>query len=170
LLLACREGLSRLEVNAEVLVVRDGRLFENEDANLYQSVLGARTTLVELRKNGNPLIVNGHDVEGPPLAPAVVAVENCNTLFLAARSPVSPMQLPTTAKLHWDEKFNGLGLSKVELGDLVLASTGAPTLGNRPSLLPSPIYWADGIAGASDDDLRFRGQGAIDLTPAAGCD
>ena len=34
----------------------------------------------------------------------------------------------------------------------------SPGLGNKLRGTPAPIYWADGIAGASDADLRFRGQ------------
>ena len=45
-----------------------------------------------------------------------------------------------------------------DLAEILVALTYAPGLGSRRSRFPAPIYWADGIAGANDRDLRFRGQ------------
>ena len=47
----------------------------------------------------------------------------------------------------------GLGIAAI-----ITALVYAPGLGNKERTLPAPIYWADGIAAASDIDLRFRGQ------------
>jgi hypothetical protein len=61
-------------------------------------------------------------------------------------------------KLHWEERWNRIGLSTDQILGIVCAMSFSPGLGLHRHTLPAPVYWADGIAGASDTDLRFRGQ------------
>ena len=61
------------------------------------------------------------------------------------------------------QAWDGMRLGPELLARILFAQTLMPGLGLRQRRLPAPIYWADGIAGASDDDLRFRGQCVVNL-------
>jgi len=50
-----------------------------------------------------------------------------------------------------------------ELADTLVGLSLAPGLGMHRRERPAPIYWADGIAGASPTDLRFAGNAPIAL-------
>jgi hypothetical protein len=60
-------------------------------------------------------------------------------------------------KLTWTAEANPIGLTPAEIANHVLSHCHAPGLGLHAHRLPSAIYWADGIAGSDDFDLRFRG-------------
>ena len=49
------------------MVLRDGRLFENENGYLYREALETDVSLFEYRKRGNPQIVNAGDRRDRPL-------------------------------------------------------------------------------------------------------
>ena len=61
-------------------------------------------------------------------------------------------------KIHRRDEWNELSLQSRDFDAIITALVHAPGLGNKERSLPAPIYWADGIAGASENDLRFRGQ------------
>lgn len=84
-------------------------------------------------------------------------VPGARTMFLVSAPPRLPDQLPNVLKLAWDDDMNGLQLDAASIAELVTASAAAPGLGLHPHHLPAALYWADGIASASDHDLRFRG-------------
>ena len=65
--------------------------------------------------------------------------------------------LPAVTKITWRNDWNGLGLPPSQIASVLTASATAPGLGFQARNLPASIYWADGIAGSSDQDLRFRG-------------
>lgn len=140
-----------------VLVLRDGRLFENEDVGLYTSSLGGRVSLLEYRKRWNPQVVLGNDEPRVPGGEFSAVLTGCCTMFVCSCRPRSSMALPELAKVTWRETWNQLGLSTSELGRLLAGSATAPGLGMHPRQWPAPLYWADGIAGTSELDLRFRG-------------
>jgi hypothetical protein len=78
-------------------------------------------------------------------------------MFLVSAPPRLDDQLPNVLKFAWDDGMNGLQLDAASIAELVTASAAAPSLGLHPHHLPAALYWADGIASASDHDLRFRG-------------
>jgi len=162
LLERCAAELRAIDATAQVVVLRDGRVSENEDAALYSKYF-ERMSLFEYRKKGNPQIV----FQGNPVTvvthPAAALVPETTTMFVTSTPPRSTNDLAAVAKVSWRPSWNGLALEASELATLLLASALAPGLGLRPHKHPAAIYWADGIAGASDDDLRFRGQPVVRL-------
>ena len=76
------------------------------------------------------------------------------------------VSLPQSAKNEFDgvmkiwmrDEWDGMNIGREHLARILAAQTLTPGLGLHPRRLPASIYWADGIAAASDDDLRFRGQ------------
>lgn len=145
-------------VNAPIIVLRDGRLFERETGWTYRQ-LGDSVTLIEFRKDGNPPMVRGR---APVDGPAAGTVPDVHTMFIST-TPARTGQLATVGKVTWRPNWNELELSPDQITELLVALARAPGLGLHDRFLPAPLYWADGIAGASDRDLRFRGQAHIEL-------
>ncbi|MBM4001541.1 MAG: hypothetical protein FJ297_18745 [Planctomycetes bacterium] len=166
LLRSCAEvlGVSPSKDNVNVLVMRDGRLFENEHAAWYRTEFGPRVTLMEYRKRWNPQVILEHgESPGLPGAPFSARLPGAATMFLCTTSPRTNRELPNMVKVTWKEEWNGLELDGTEIARLLTASSAAPGLGQRPHHLPAALYWADGIAGATNDDLRFRGNRVVDV-------
>jgi hypothetical protein len=132
-------------------------MFENEDSNLYGGILESDVSLFEYRKRGNPQIAwfdRSHSQIREPLA---ALVPGASTMFVITAPPRDERTLPSVAKVTWRSKWNGLELKPSEIANILTASSAAPGLGLHPRHLPAPIYWADGIAGANEEDLRFVG-------------
>lgn len=153
----CRQQLLGMDKRPAVLLLRDGRLFERENVAAFRSAFPADMTLVEYRKGGNPQIAVTGGRPRPVRTPLAAAVFDTPTLFIITTPPRSDAALPGVVKLVCDPTTNGLALSPADIAQLVAASATAPGLGAQRHHLPSAIYWADGIAGASNSDLRFRG-------------
>ena len=151
--------------SAGILVIRDGRVFESESVDDYTRDLGAPVTLVELRKYGNPpLLLDRHALL--PTGPVVgwlPQVPNGTLGFLVTLPNSTQDRFDNPLKIWMPGAWDGLRLGPERLARILYAQTLTPGLGLRRRRLPAPVYWADGIAGASDSDLRFRGQCAVDL-------
>ena len=78
-------------------------------------------------------------------------------MFISTTPPSRENALANIFKVTWHPKRNRLNLESSEIAEILISSSAAPGLGLHPHHLPAAIYWADGIAGASDVDLRFRG-------------
>lgn len=142
-----------------VLVIRDGRLFERENSDSYSRGLGGPVTLVELRKDNPPLLVG----EGrlPPEIPCVAWLPDTPHIsigFLATLPRWGVGEFDSVLKLSFRKDWDHLKLGRDSIAKILVAQTLSPGLGLHDRYLPAPIYWADGIAGASNNDLRFRGQ------------
>lgn len=157
LLRDCRKRLAEYAANAQVVVLRDGRIFENEDANLYGQVLECDVSLIEFRKRGNPQIINLSEPANLVSQMLAGQVPQETTIFMATAPPNDSRYLWPVSKVTWRKDWNKLGLSHLEIARVIAASAAAPGLGLHPKHLPAAIYWADGIAGSSSKDLRFIG-------------
>ena len=151
----CRSRLLELSFTGQILVLRDGRLFENERYETYSDVLKCEVSVVEIRKRHNPQVVDGENRS--IRAPWAGIVTKTNTMFISTTPPAPANALANVLKVTWHPTRNRLNLEPSEIAEILISSSAAPGLGQRPHHLPSAIYWADGIAGASDEDLRFRG-------------
>lgn len=144
-----------------LLVVRDGRVPEPENAGDYRR-LGPRVTLVEFRKGRNPPLVVGSDVRAvtAPVTGWLPEVGDGFVGFLLSlrRNDTFGQCMKIRVRRGWD----GMNLGRERVAEILYAQTRTPGLGLRERKLPAPIYWADGIAGASDTDLRFRGQHVVE--------
>jgi hypothetical protein len=157
LLTHCSELLSDHESDARVAILRDGRMFENEDSGLYRDILKTDISLFEYRKRGNPQIVHMGKDYVLPKVPIAAMLPGTSTMFITTASPRDERTLANVAKVTWLHEWNGLDLDPEEIARFLASSSVAPGLGLHARHLPAAIYWADGIAGASDEDLRFRG-------------
>ena len=148
-----------------MLVIRDGRVFESESVDDYRRDFGGPVTLVELRKNGNPPILMGDSWQLPtqPMVGWLPEARGGSLGFLVALPQTARNEFDSVIKVWMRNEWDGLGLGQERLARILTAQTLTPGLGLHPRRLPAPVYWADGIAGASDDDLRFRGQVAVAL-------
>ena len=165
LLKACVQSISSTDRANGMLVIRDGRQFEKENSDFYRRGLGGPVSLVELRKYGNPPLLIGDDAVTPS-QPAVAWLpdtpgESIGFMVTLPRRDRDEFDRVTKVRLpdSWDE----LKLGRDRLAHILAAQTLTPGLGLHPRYLPAPIYWADGIAGATDSDLRFRGQSVTQL-------
>ena len=138
-------------------MIRDGRHFERERLDIYQTTLGLPTTPVEFRKGANPQIawLRGTALEQVDIVAA--RLPGACSMFVSLAVPRTRKTLPSIAKVAWDETFNHLKLPAETIAQLLATSAAAPGLGVHPHHLPGAVYWADGIASASPTDLRFRG-------------
>lgn len=144
---------------ARVLAIRDGRLFEGEEFRLYRDALGLPLSLVECRKGGNPALFFSTS-SGPrlPAAATWATTRRGNSGFLVTNPMRARKTMDRVLKISWQEAWDGLSLGPAGIGSALTALSFTPGLGLRRRTMPAPIYWADGIAGADDSDLRFRGQ------------
>jgi len=158
LLTSCAAAMAnRSDVGRGVLLLRDGRHFENEDGGAYPRLLGRTLSVIEYRKRWNPQIV-GSERSGGFVSDIFAAhVPGSTTMFLTTTIPRSPSALPDVAKVTWREEWNQLKLTHGEIARSLVSAAAAPGLGLHARHLPAPVYWADGIAGISESDLRFRG-------------
>ena len=148
-----------------LLVVRDGRVFESEDVGDYRRELGGPVTLVEIRKNGNPPLLLGNDARVPnrPVVGWLPEAVGGSLGFLVALPNLTRAEFGSVLKIWMPQAWDGMRLGPERLICILFAQTLTPGLGLGRRRLPAPVYWADGIAGASDDDLRFRGQLVVEL-------
>ena len=158
-------GIPEAEPASGILVVRDGRKLEPEDADDYRCDLGAPVTLVEFRKRNNPplLLDDAGAQPSDPVVGWVPEARNESLGFAVLSEPSDASAFAKVAKLRMKKEWDGMHLGPQGLARVLAAQTLTPGLGLRKRMLPAPIYWSDGIAGASDADLRFRGQAAIPL-------
>ncbi len=163
-----REAASKLRASggAEmVLVIRDGRFFENEVPSLYRGELGTKVELLELVKNGTPPLFE-ISAGGDPVPPkgAVAGLRpDGDWVYLLSGVTQEVGSLESALKFRRTRGGDSSMFSDQSLAEALVALTYAPSLGSRRSRFPAPIYWADGIAGASDSDLRFRGQSLVQV-------
>lgn len=157
LLMKCVKRLRSFDNSPHVVVLRDGRLFENEPFSVYKEAFRSNFSLFEYRKRGNPQIINLGIKPSAVPGPMAAMVPGESTMFIVVVSPKTEQDLPRVAKVSWRERWNGLGMEPHRLASMLAVSATAPGLGLHPRHLPAAIYWADGVAGASDEDLRFRG-------------
>jgi hypothetical protein len=138
-----------------IILLRDGRIPERELVAAWQTTIGANLAVIEIRKRGNPVLFRDKALDLSP--PYAVQIAGSNTVLAAAIEPHDSGAFTEPLKLTWLSENNHLGLTATEISRHILAHCHAPGLGLHPHRLPSAIYWADGIAGADDEDLRFRG-------------
>ena len=153
----CNRRIREVDPHAGVVVLRDGRLFENEDAQLYGKELNAKTSLFEYRKGGNPQIIQTKQAERTFIAPIACIIPSSSTMFISTLNVRGSGSPPAVVKVTWRSEWNGLGLDAGTVARVLTASAAAPGLGLQPRHHPAAIYWADGIAGTSSADLRFVG-------------
>lgn len=159
LLAAAFERIPRDEQSSGVLVVRDGRMLESEDVNDYRRDFGCPVTLVELRKRNPPLLLG--DRRRPPTRSTIAwlpGVSKGTLGFLVTFPRVENKYFDKVMKIWIHEDWDGMKMGTDHLMRILTAQTFTLGLGPQRRHLPASIYWADGIAGATDDDLRFRGQ------------
>lgn len=161
LLERCSKKLLGLTSDARVMVLRDGRMFENERAHVFAPYFPQGFTLVEFRKGHNPQMVFSRPEPHLPGEPLAACVPGTSTTFITTIGPRGAAMLPPVAKIVARPEANGLRLSSSEIVEVITRSAAAPSLGPLPHHLPAAIYWADGIAGKSDTDLRFWGVPAV---------
>jgi hypothetical protein len=135
-----------------LLILRDGRLFENESISDYKRHLSCPFTFADITKGPVPLMTKG-DHTAPPGSAFVT--ETGKMAFLMGSQGIHPDHIPKPVKVHLHHDELNLGLKT--LCALLASLSHAPTLGLRPTRLPSPTYWADGFAGISETDHRFSG-------------
>ena len=166
LLVAAVEKVPTGERSSGVMIVRDGRVFESENVNDYMRELGTAVTLVELRKYGNPPLLLGPEAR-LPTRPTVGWLSEPTGGSLGFLVPLpsggTSNGFGNVLKIWMKQAWDEMRLGPEQLARILFAQTLTPGLGLRRRWLPAPIYWADGIAGASDDDLRFRGQCVVNL-------
>lgn len=138
-----------------LIVLRDGRIPERELVSHWLDCFGRNLAVIEVRKRGNPILFEAEAVEMKK--PYAVQIENSNTVLTAATAPIDPAAMTEPLKLTWTAEANPIRLTPAEIANHVLSHCHAPGLGLHAHRLPSAIYWADGIAGSDNFDLRFRG-------------
>jgi hypothetical protein len=135
-----------------VMVLRDGRLFENENPNLYTQFFGEHHALVEVIKHPVPLMLVG---KACAAAGTMCVPKGSGFSFvLTSRSKNhSEINLPLKIRVVHD----GLGMGQYRVGQIIAGLSFAPTLGLSPTRLPAPIYWANGFASISETNHQFSG-------------
>lgn len=155
MLLKTADAARKITPDARFLVLRDGRLFENETASQYLTPFNKRASLLEIRKNNNPLIAGAEKSARLPTKPVWAVVPGTKTGFLITHTEGGVL------KITWRSCWNNLNITTDQIGQILLCLAMAPPLGIQQAKLPSPLYWADGIAAASDNELKFCGQNAL---------
>ena len=152
-----QELIGRGLSDANILVIRDGKKLKNESDNIYHEKLTSKLTFLELKKRGNPQIVQHNNGAKLQTSPCAVIIPGSLTMYLITKAPTKFDNFPSILKVNWKEKLNKLKLSPKDIAGILTTSSAAPGLGSKEHYLPAAIYWADGIAKTNERDLRFRG-------------
>lgn len=171
-----RDGLGWIVAKAEslapgrkFLAFRDGIRPKHERLEVYADLLPqGKATLIEISKTGNPLFVDG---DAPPLPGSYGIAEQSDRIFLYPATAPQTDVLANTVKIF--TAHNELNYTPEQLCDVIVALCHAPKLSFQPCSLPAPIYWADGLAGLSNNNLQFAGWSHLpnqtrDLRPSKG--
>ena len=115
------------------------------------NLLNENLTYLEIIKNPTPIIYGKKDNLSP-----LVSLEGFTEGFLC---PIWDRRkgLGKTRRIRIRKNPNKYTIQQI--AELLVVTSYQPRLGPHPTLHPSPIYWADGFAGASDTQLQFRGFG-----------
>lgn len=137
-------------IDRPLIVMRDGRMFKNESLKPWERLVSKeQLTYLEVIKNPTPILYGKHRIQAP-----LVTLEGCNDGFLC---PIWNRMAEQGHTRRIRIKRNPSKHSMHQIAELLTATCYQPRLGPHPTLHPSPIYWADGFAGASDTQLQFRG-------------
>lgn len=74
-----------------VLIMRDGRIFEGETFELYDSAFLGPTSVIEYRMGQNPQV---REDSNPAPVPGAYLVRDENTMFICAMAPRKAHDLP----------------------------------------------------------------------------
>jgi hypothetical protein len=129
----------------------------------YSEILETDVSLFEFRKYGNPQILRLDKRQALPSKPIAAVLPETSTMFITTAPPKKENVLASVAKVTWNREWNGLGIEASEVGSILAASAASPGLGLHLRNLPAAIYWADGIAGACPEDLRFIGVPVVNV-------
>ncbi len=134
------------------IVLRDGTLPHNELLSTYRRVFEDRLTLVECVKSGTGLL---HTPSGQPAPGTLLFPEGSDyTLLYPCVSPVAGV---LTHPIKYRVAYDSMEVPVETVGSLLTALCHCATLSFQPSRLPAPIYWADGLAHVSEENLQFAG-------------
>jgi len=135
------------------IIFRDGRLFMHETIEQYKNIFGNNFTLVEIAKRDSPLLIDGNN---PAKDGTIVQPVNSSHYFLLTTHNSSNSK-HITAPLKIHIQHDGLNLKSDTIIKLIQGLCYAPTRGFKSTRLPSPIYWADGIAAIGKTNHQFSG-------------
>lgn len=146
-----------LDPDRNIVVIRDGRCPHNELIGTYKKLLPeGRSIFIEYTKKGNPILVD--DNQQPKPGTMAVPSGSAEAFLFTARSPQKAMLTNTT---RFRCRINDMDYTLEQIGAMLISLCFAPKLSMQPSSLPSPIYWADGIASISNTNLQFAGWGHL---------
>jgi hypothetical protein len=132
-----------------VVLLRDGRIFEKEQLTSFMKGLELPSILLELPKNPAPYLLAETMIA--PMGTAYFQDENSEVFI----------QTPSSHSIRSVSRFRivkrNIEASSDALAVALLNLCHAPILGIRPSRLPSPIYWSDGLALNGGMSPKFRG-------------
>jgi len=136
-------------VPAGIVLLRDGRIFEREELKLFLEGLNLPSVLLEMPKSPAPYLLDG--TRTAPMGTVYIQSENSEVF----------MQPPSFHSISSVSRFRvvkrNIKASNEDLAVALLNLCHAPILGIRPSRLPSPIYWSDGLARNGGMSPKFRG-------------
>lgn len=147
-----RRFSENFDSDTEWLVLRDGKSFSNDGVDLLLKQLEPAVTYVEVIKNPVPLLV----AEGKSAPPgSMVVAQQGEEAILQTESPwvVYQMGLPIRLRI----KQNSQNRSLESICAAVYSLCHAPALGLRTTRIPSPVYWANGIAKNAGNSIQFAG-------------
>ena len=147
---------------SRVIIMRDGKIPEKRKASKFESIedylnaLPCPTSVIELRKRGNPRLY-GLNMSRQPTQLVGYKFQSEGTDVQFFNAYASNFGLSRTFKVAIPKNGDTFGWGIDAYTNIVCGLCYSPSLGMKPHL-PGPIYWADGIAKTSDTDNRFRGQ------------
>ena len=135
-----------------LIIMRDGRMFENENLKNYSEVFGNNYSFVEVIKNPVPLMVNKLACAA---AGTMCVPENSKYFFLLTSRSKNHSEINLPLKINI--VFDGLELKREKIAHLITGLCHAPTLGLNPTRSPAPIYWSNGLAAINETNHQFSG-------------
>ncbi|MDA8736683.1 hypothetical protein N9M57_04810 [Opitutales bacterium] len=142
----------KLNLTDEWIVIRDGKSFQNDGIKHLIEYLGGKTAYIEVIKNPVPLVAQFQMLASPG---TLATWDDSNEAILQTETPLVHHQVGRPVRLK--VKQNSLGRSIESLAAAVFSLCHAPSLGLRSTRLPSPIYWADGLAKECGRSIQFSG-------------
>ena len=148
------------------IILRDGlippkRLSSSlESIEDYLEALRVPTTIIELRKRGNPPLYLKDENNNLKIADGLkYQPRGSQVRFFNAYE--SKFGLSNVFKVNIPRNGENFGWDIDSYTEILCGLCYSPSLGTKPHA-PGPIYWADGIAKTSETNNQFRGQYVID--------
>jgi hypothetical protein len=150
----CGKIQHTLDRGTPIVILRDGRILDGESTSREAERAFPESTLLECIKHPTPIILDG---EAPARPGTMLIHRRLSSSIALIQPPLGPVATHVSSALKLRLSSPRPAQFFEHLAAWTFQLCYGPMLGTRPSSLPAPIYWADGIGAVSETNHQFSG-------------